>query len=424
MTISTTVIKNSYSGNGSNDTFAYTFKISANADMQVIIRSATGLETVKTITTHYTVTGAGSASGGNVVFTSGNIPTATETVVLRRNSTQTQSLDLVENDPFTADSIEGAFDKNLSIAQELQEQVDRSIKVSRTATIASSEITSSATERANKILSFDGSGNLSAEQELGSYRGNWAASTVYKLRDLVKDTSTNNIFLCETAHTSSGSQPLTTNTDSAKWELIVDAASAATSATAAAASASTASGHASTATTKASEAASSASDALSHKNAAATSETNASNSASTASTKASEASTSASNAASSETAAAASATSAAASAGGGAVKVTSSDTTPSVLNAKILVAGGMTKAVGNAGGNETLTLTAQAAEIYGFELVDTDSDGITETIRVTTTNNGADSISSTVYAAFDDVIYGASGMSWSLTTDGDLRVTI
>ena len=201
MTISTTVIKNSYSGNGSNDTFAYTFKISANADMQVIIRSATGLETVKTITTHYTVTGAGSASGGNVVFTSGNIPTATETVVLRRNSTQTQSLDLVENDPFTADSIEGAFDKNLSIAQELQEQVDRSIKVSRTATIASSEITSSATERANKILSFDGSGNLSAEQELGSYRGNWAASTVYKLRDLVKDTSTNNIFLCETAHT-------------------------------------------------------------------------------------------------------------------------------------------------------------------------------------------------------------------------------
>ena len=145
MTISTTVIKNSYSGNGSNDTFAYTFKISADADMQVIIRSATGSETVKNLSTHYTVTGAGTASGGNVVFTAGNIPTATETVVLRRNSTQTQVLDLVENDPFTAESIETAFDKNLSIAQELQEQIDRSIKVSRTSTIASSEITSSAT---------------------------------------------------------------------------------------------------------------------------------------------------------------------------------------------------------------------------------------------------------------------------------------
>ena len=424
MTISTTVIKNSYSGNGSNDTFAYTFKISADADRQVIIRSATGSETVKNLTTHYTVTGAGTASGGNVVFTAGNIPTATETVVLRRNSTQTQVLDLVENDPFTAESIETAFDKNLSIAQELQEQIDRSIKVSRTSTIASSEITSSATERANKILSFDGSGNLSAEQELGSYRGNWAASTAYKLRDLVKDTSTNNVFLCETAHTSSGSQPLTTNTDSAKWELIVDAASSTTSQTAAASSATAAANSATASANSATAAATSESNASTSASTATTQASTATTQAGIATTKASEASTSATNAATSETNAAASATSAAASAGGGAVKVTSSDTTPSTLNVKVLVAGGMTKAVNNAGGNETLTLTAQAAEIYGFELVDTDSDGITETIRVTTTNNGADSISSTVYAAFDDVIYGASGMSWSLTADGDLRVTI
>ena len=63
MTISTTIIKNSYSGDASNDTFAYQFKISTTADMQVIIRSATGTETVKTLTTHYTVTNAGVASG-------------------------------------------------------------------------------------------------------------------------------------------------------------------------------------------------------------------------------------------------------------------------------------------------------------------------------------------------------------------------
>ena len=106
MTISTTTIKNSYSGDGSQDTFAYTFKISADADMQVIIRASTGSETVKTLTTHYTVTGAGVATGGNVVFTSGNIPADTETVVLRRKTTQTQTLDLVENDPFAADSVE------------------------------------------------------------------------------------------------------------------------------------------------------------------------------------------------------------------------------------------------------------------------------------------------------------------------------
>ena len=292
MTITTTTIKNSYSGDGTNDTFAYTFKISADADIEVIIRSAAGTETVKTLTTHYTVTGAGTASGGNVVFTAGNIPTATETVVLRRSTTQTQTLDLVENDPFTANSVEGAFDKNLSITQELQEQVDRCIKISRTNTMTSTDFTNSATDRADKILAFDTNGEISVTQELGTYRGDWSASTAYNARDLVKDTSTNNIFLCNTSHTSSGSEPLTTNTDSAKWDLIVDAASATTSATSAAASATAAAASATTATTQAS---------------------NASTSATNAATSATAAASSATAAASSATAAAASATSAAAS---------------------------------------------------------------------------------------------------------------
>jgi hypothetical protein len=43
-------------------------KFFADSDLVVIIRSSTGTETTKTLTTHYTVTGAGSASGGTVVF--------------------------------------------------------------------------------------------------------------------------------------------------------------------------------------------------------------------------------------------------------------------------------------------------------------------------------------------------------------------
>jgi hypothetical protein len=160
MTISTTIIKNSYSGDGSQDTFAYSFQISTTADMEVIIRSSTGTETIKTLTTDYTVTGAGSATGGNVVFESGDIPTATETVILRRSTALTQTLDLVENDPFTADSVESAFDKNLALLQEQQEELDRSFKVSKSNTIASSEFTDSATTRASKTLGFDSSGNL------------------------------------------------------------------------------------------------------------------------------------------------------------------------------------------------------------------------------------------------------------------------
>ena len=273
MTISTTIIKNSYNGTGSQDVFAYAFKIATSADMEVIIRASTGTETVKTITTHYTVSGAGDASGGNVTFTSGNIPTDTETVVLRRKTTKTQSLDLVENDPFTADSVEGAFDKNLSIIQELQEEIDRSIKLSRTNTITSTEFTNNAAARASKILAFDTTGELSVASELGSYKGNWATATAFAQRDIVKDTSNNNIYICVTGHTSSGSQPISSNTDVAKWGLLVDAASATTSQTAAASSATAAATSATASASSATAAATSESNANTHKTAAETAKT-------------------------------------------------------------------------------------------------------------------------------------------------------
>jgi len=290
MTVSSTTVKNSYSGNGSTTVFAYTFKIFADSDLQVIIRSSTGTETTKTITTHYTVSGAGDASGGNVTFTTGNTPASGETVVIRRAVPQTQAIDYIANDPFPAETHEEGLDRATMTTQQVQEELDRSIKLSRTNTMTSTEFTVGATDRANKVLSFDSTGELSVTQELGTFKGNWSSGTAYVVRDIVKDTSTNNIFIVNAAHTSSGSEPLTTNANSAKYDLIVDAASATTSATAAA--------------TSATAAASSAT-------AAASSATTASTQASNASTSASTASTQATNAANSATASASSATSAA-----------------------------------------------------------------------------------------------------------------
>jgi len=160
MTISSTTVKNSYSGNGSTTAFAYTFKIFANTDLQVIIRSSTGTETVKTLTTHYTVSGVGDASGGNVTFTSGNTPATGETVVIRRAVPQTQAIDYIANDPFPAESHEEGLDRATMTIQQMQEELDRSFKVSRTNTITSSEFTDSASDRASKTLGFDSSGDL------------------------------------------------------------------------------------------------------------------------------------------------------------------------------------------------------------------------------------------------------------------------
>lgn len=231
MTVSTTTNKVSYSGTGSQTVFAYTFKIFADGDLDVYIRDTNGTETLQTITTHYTVSGAGSDSGGNVTF--GTAPGSTDTVVIQRKLDLTQGTDYVANDPFPAESHEDALDRLTFITQQIQEEVDRSIKASVTNTISTTEFAVSATDRANKFFAFDSAGDLVVSQEIGTFRGNWAASTSYSQRDLVKDTSTNNIFIVNTAHTSSGAQPLTTNANSAKYDLIVDAASATTSQTAA-----------------------------------------------------------------------------------------------------------------------------------------------------------------------------------------------
>ena len=235
MTVSSSTNRVSYSGNGSTTVFAYTFKVFDQDDLTVIIRSADGTETVKTITTDYTVSGVGNDGGGNVTF--GTAPASGETVVVLREQDLVQELDLVPNDPFPAEVLESALDKLTFMVQQHEEELGRTIKASRTNTITGAEFTISAVNRANKIFAFDSAGDVSITQELGTYRGNWATATAFAQRDIVKDTSNNNIYICLTAHTSTGAQPISSNADVAKWALLVDAASATTSALAAASSA-------------------------------------------------------------------------------------------------------------------------------------------------------------------------------------------
>mgnify|MGYP003663495100 CR=1 FL=1 len=256
MTVSSTTTKNSYSGNGSTTTFAYGFKIFADADLTVILRSAAGTETVQTLTTHYSVTNAGVDSGGNVVF--GSAPAAGVTVVIRRNIAQTQTTDYTANDPFPAESHEDALDRLTFIAQQQQEELDRGIKLSRTNTMTSTEFTVGATERANKILAFDSSGEISVAQELGTYQGTDATITTeaYVARDIVKSTTAaqlNNVYICVAVSVVGD-----TLTDTDHFELLVDAVSAA-------ASAATATTQAGIATTKAAAALTSANTAEDHK---------------------------------------------------------------------------------------------------------------------------------------------------------------
>jgi len=289
MTISTTTILNSYSGNGSTTAFAYTFPINTTSEITVIERSATGTETVKsegTGSTNYGIADNGSAGGTITMVTA---PASGTTLLIRRNTSFTQETDYVANDPFPAETHEDALDKLQMQNQELEEELNRSLKISRTNSMTSTEFTTSASDRASKVLAFDSSGELSVTQELGTFKGSDATVTTaaYVQRDIIKSTTAaqlNNVYI-NVADSVVGDSL----TDTDHFALLLDAKSAADSATAAAtsatasassatasaSSASTASGHKDTATTKASEAASSATAAASSATAAASSATSA-----------------------------------------------------------------------------------------------------------------------------------------------------
>ena len=55
-------------------------------------------------------------------------------------------------------------------------------------------------------------------------------------------------------------------------------------------------------------------------------------------------------------------------------------------------------------------------EVYGFT-------GIGSNLQVTTTNAGNDSISSAQYAAFEDILFAPSGMTFSINNSGNLIAT-
>jgi hypothetical protein len=406
MTVSSTTVKNSYSGDGSNDTFVYGFKIFASSDLQVIIRSATGTETTKTLTTDYTVTGVGTTSGGNVVFEAAAIPTATETVVLIRNVPQTQAIDYIANDPFPAETHEEGLDRATMTIQQMQEEVTRSIKLSRTNTMTSTEFAVAAADRANKILAFDSTGEISVTQELGTYKGTDTTVTTvaYVQRDIVKSTSAaqlNNVYIC-VADSVIGD--LLTDTD--HFALLVDAVSAATSAAAAA---------------------SSATDAQTAQTAAELAETNAETAETNAETAETNAETAETNAAASEANAATSESNAATSESNAATSESNASTSASTATTQAGIAttqaGNASTSASNAATSESNAATSEsnAATSESNAATSASNAATSESNAATSESNAATSASAAAASAdaFDDVYLGSKSSDPTTDNDGD-----
>jgi hypothetical protein len=259
-------------GTGGAGPYAFTFEILANTDIAVFKD-----EVLLTLTTHYTVVINANGTGTVTITATGLAlsPTSPTQYAIVGNRTIARSTDFTTGGDFFANTLNDELDQQTIFAQQNAEGLVRALSAPQTDPTSINMTLPLASLRANKTLGFDANGNPALGETLGTNRGNWASGTIYFVRDIVKDTTTNNIFQVITAHTSSGSLPITTNADSAKWTLLVDAASATTSATNAAASASAASTSASNASTSASNASTSASNASSSASAASTSASNA-----------------------------------------------------------------------------------------------------------------------------------------------------
>lgn len=125
-TVNEVTAANRYVGNGSTTAFTYGFKIFANTDIEVLVDG-----TVKTLTTHYTVSGVGASGGGTVTFVTA--PASGTAVTLLRKQKIEQQSDYIANETFsaTAERIEKDVDKLAMQAQMLQEQLDRAIRFAK-----------------------------------------------------------------------------------------------------------------------------------------------------------------------------------------------------------------------------------------------------------------------------------------------------
>ena len=153
MTISTTDSRISYNGNGVTTVFSFPYRFLANGDLVVVEVSAAGVETTKTLTTDYTLTGAGDDAGGSVTMLVA--PASGTRLVIYRDTEVVQETDYISGDPFPAETHERALDRLTMIAQEISPAAARAIKVPVGDPTSLSTILPAAVDRLDRFIAFD-----------------------------------------------------------------------------------------------------------------------------------------------------------------------------------------------------------------------------------------------------------------------------
>lgn len=141
MTIQSEYSPDQYSGNGSTTVFAYTFKITDDDNVKVIVSEIADDTNQQTLTktTHYTVSGVDSDTGGNITLldlTSTDVGQeflpSTWRITISSIAPAKQLTDLANQGPFHAETIEDAFDYQMRLIQQNKQAITLAPKTTET----------------------------------------------------------------------------------------------------------------------------------------------------------------------------------------------------------------------------------------------------------------------------------------------------
>jgi hypothetical protein len=129
MSVTVQANRYSYTGNGVTTVFPFPSRFNADGELKVISKNKTTfVETVKTLTTHYTVAGEGDDAGGAVTFLVA--PTSNEDIIIYCDPDVDHDFELEDNGKSPAASHELAYDKAVLLIRRLKDSISRTLRLS------------------------------------------------------------------------------------------------------------------------------------------------------------------------------------------------------------------------------------------------------------------------------------------------------
>jgi hypothetical protein len=168
------------SGNGVNRAWAYTWRADVATDLEVVVYDSVTKVTTAYDSTNFTVAGLGTDNGGTVTFPISPIAPlpATQSIVIRRRSTFLQGRRIGDQGAFFPQIHEDALDGLTMMVQQLHDQGTRFSIRAAFGDAANTDLTlAPASERAGKVLEFDGAGKPMSTRAIGDFLAAVAAAS-------------------------------------------------------------------------------------------------------------------------------------------------------------------------------------------------------------------------------------------------------